>query len=115
MALYNKLANLQKLEESPKVSLKELTRTEGYRILGAKRVDTRFERPVIMLDVELDAEGTAYVTFLPSRFTDSLGEEDLATLSKGHRIRCTGVTGNSPDVHIWCEEPQTSRKKSARK
>lgn len=113
MALYNKLSTLQKIEEQPKVSLKDLTRAEGYRILGARRVNTRFDRHVIMLDIEHN-DGAKYVTFLPSRFTDELDKEDLVALGKDHRIRCTGVTSNSPDVQIWRED-QSSRKKKPNK
>lgn len=116
MALYDKLSSLQKLEGQPKVSLKDLTRSEGYRILSAKRVDTCFARPAIMLDVEINDKGGTGVIFLPSRFTDSLDDEDLDKLveTKDHRIQCTGVTGNSPDVLIWREVKTSHRKKSAR-
>ncbi|KAG8325088.1 hypothetical protein J6590_076626 [Homalodisca vitripennis] len=65
MELSTKLSSLEKHgEPTPKMAIKELTRKAGYRILEAKKVDTKFDRKAVMLLVEVDSTKTA-VTFLP--------------------------------------------------
>ncbi|KAG8319603.1 hypothetical protein J6590_088389 [Homalodisca vitripennis] len=95
MELSLKLSSLEKHgEPTPKMAIKELTRKAGYRILEAKKVDTKFDRKAVMLLVEVDSTKTA-VTFLPVRFEKTLDDSDLQemTSSKRYKVRCTGVNG----------------------
>ncbi|KAG8328868.1 hypothetical protein J6590_099783 [Homalodisca vitripennis] len=95
MELSTKLSSLEKHgEPTPKMAIKELTRKAGYRILEAKKVDTKFDRKAVMLLVEVDSTKTA-VTFLPVRFEKTLDDSDLQemTSSKRYKVRCTGVNG----------------------
>ncbi|KAG8265206.1 hypothetical protein J6590_078924 [Homalodisca vitripennis] len=95
MELSTKLSSLEKHgEPTPKMAIKELTRKAGYRILEAKKVDTKFDRKAVMLLVEVDSTKTA-VTFLPVRFEKTLDDSDLQemTSSKRYKVRCTDVNG----------------------
>ncbi|KAG8265450.1 hypothetical protein J6590_094429, partial [Homalodisca vitripennis] len=103
MDLSSKLTSLEKQGEiQPKISIKELTRKSGYKILEARKVHTKFDRMAVMLVIEQDGSKTA-VTFLPARFERCLNEEDLQemTTSKKFRVRCSGSNGLSADVRIW--------------
>uniref|UniRef100_A0A1B6M2L6 Uncharacterized protein n=1 Tax=Graphocephala atropunctata TaxID=36148 RepID=A0A1B6M2L6_9HEMI len=103
MDLSSKLTSLEKQAEStPKVSIKELTKKIGYKILEAKKVNTKFDRQAVMLTVEMDTTSTA-VVFLPARFERILDEDDLKEISssKKYKVRCTGLNGLTVDVKIW--------------
>ncbi|KAG8289645.1 hypothetical protein J6590_100296 [Homalodisca vitripennis] len=81
MELSTKLSSLEKHgEPTPKMAIKELTRKAGYRILEAKKVDTKFDRKAVMLLVEVDSTKTA-VTFLPVRFEKTLDDSDLQEMT----------------------------------
>lgn len=101
MDLSRKLAELEVGQPLPKVSIKDLTKPSGYKILSAKRVGTRFNRDCIMLEVEINSNGDSAITFLPKRFVDELSSEDLDMLGNGgFSVRATGQVGESPNVLI---------------
>lgn len=115
MSLASKLETLEVGDETPKIAIKDLTDPKGYKILVARRVDTRFNRPAILLEIDLEEDGSA-VTFLPSRFVVALSDDDLTeiTAARSYRVCSKATGGNSPDVRIWSEEA-TSKKKSSRR
>ncbi|KAG8251775.1 hypothetical protein J6590_030557 [Homalodisca vitripennis] len=87
MELSTKLSSLEKHgEPTPKMAIKELTRKAGYRILEAKKVDTKFDRKAVMLLVEVDSTKTA-VTFLPVRFEKTLDDSDLQEMTSSKRYK----------------------------
>lgn len=108
----SKLAALERVDLIPKVLMKELVKKAGYRILCARRVDTRYDRPTILLEIEHDG-GHPRVTFLPARFAEALDDSELQEItdSQIYRVRCNGVTENSPNVLIWnpAEEVPSTR------
>lgn len=116
MALAAKLNSLQECDEVLKVAMKELTSTNGYKIVAARRVDTRFNRPTILLEIDLEEGGHA-VTFLPNRFVEALSDAELAeiTAAKNYRVCCTGSRGSSPNVRIWAEQPIANITKTHKK
>jgi len=84
----------------PKIPIRELV--EPAKITYARRVRTRFDSTTIMLEI-LMPNGELRVTFLPSRFTHILTNEDIQQLcdSKQYSVKCTGSVGNSPNVLIF--------------
>lgn len=84
----------------PSIPVRDLL--EPAKIVGARRVPTRFNRPAIMLEVVLTG-GERRVTFLPARFDNVISDEDLAVMaaSKDFSVKCTGVVGRSPSVSIF--------------
>ncbi|XP_046666652.1 uncharacterized protein LOC124358395 [Homalodisca vitripennis] len=62
MDLSSKLTSLEKQGEiQPKISIKELTRKSGYKILEARKVHTKFDRMAVMLVIEQDGSKTARI------------------------------------------------------
>lgn len=100
MDLSTKLSSCEVLSSPLKVPIKDLT--EPAKIQSARRINTRFGTMVIVLHVTTSA-GEERVTFLPSRFTSLLTDEDLEcfTNSKLYSVKCTGMVGNSPNVLIY--------------
>lgn len=105
----SKLASLEVVDLIPKVPMKDLTRRDGYKILCARRVDTRFNRPTILLEIEYDG-GETRVTFLPARFSQALDDAEIKEISdsQAYKVRCTGLTDNSPNVQIWNSNQSSS-------
>ncbi|KAG8245565.1 hypothetical protein J6590_103486 [Homalodisca vitripennis] len=100
MELSTKLSSLEKHgEPTPKMAIKELTRKAGYRILEAKKVDTKFDRKAVMLLVEVDSTKTA-VTFLPVRFEKTLDDSDLQEMTSSKR-RCTVTCGDHMQLLVF--------------
>ncbi|KAG8333866.1 hypothetical protein J6590_101669 [Homalodisca vitripennis] len=98
MELSTKLSSLEKHgEPTPKMAIKELTRKAGYRILEAKKVDTKFDRKAVMLLVEVDSTKTV-VTFLPVRFEKTLDDSDLQemTSSKSTVVNTCVISATPP-------------------
>ncbi|KAG8294459.1 hypothetical protein J6590_102456 [Homalodisca vitripennis] len=98
MELSTKLSSLEKHgEPTPKMAIKELTRKAGYRILEAKKVDTKFDRKAVMLLVEVDSTKTV-VTFLPVRFEKALDDSDLQemTSSKSTVVNTCVISATPP-------------------
>jgi len=115
MSLTSKLNTLHEAaEETPKIPIKELTSKAGYRIVAARRVETRFRTASILLEIDREEDGPA-ITFLPNRFVNTLTEEDLSEITEAgdYRVCCTDSSGNSPSVRIWSlsEVPKTLKKK----
>lgn len=101
MDLNAKLAACEKPVVSfTKISIKEIT--QPAKILSAKRVPTRFNRPAILLEVVLE-DGSERVTFLPARFEKKLTDENLQyfTESKKFSVLCTTPAERSPHVKIF--------------
>lgn len=96
MDLASKLSACELHSDLPKISIKDIT--EPAKITAARRVQTRFDRPSIILEIIVRGEGR--VTFLPARFVHVLTDKDLEeiTTSKEFYVKCTGVRGRSPDV-----------------
>lgn len=118
MSLTYKLTTLHEAaEEIPKVSIRELTSKAGYSIVAARRVETRFKTPSILLEIDREEDGPA-ITFLPNRFVNTLTDEDLSDITDAgdYRVCCTDSSGNSPSVRIWSlsEVPKTLKKKQNR-
>lgn len=113
MSLASKLKFLQKGEDTQKYSIKELVDPAGYSILSLRRVDTRFNHPAILVEIELENEEKA-VTFLPNRFVEELTDEDLKTITeaKSYRLRCLDPSGVSPEVLIWDENDSSFKKRN---
>ncbi|KAG8271276.1 hypothetical protein J6590_067251 [Homalodisca vitripennis] len=100
MELSTKLSSLEKHgEPTPKMAIKELTRKAGYRILEAKKVDTKFDRKAVMLLVEVDSTKTA-ITFLPVRFEKTLDDSDLQEMTSSKR-RCTVTCGDHMQLLVF--------------
>lgn len=110
----SKLASLEMVELIPKVPMQELIKKDGYKILCARRVDTRFKRPTILLEIEYE-DGEPRVTFLPVRFSLALDDSELQEItdSKAYRVRCNGLTDTSPNVQIWNINERSSSSSSA--
>ena len=101
MDLHNKLNTLVSQPHVPRRSLLELRRVEGYSILAARRVTTRFGEAV---SVEFVGEGgETEMTFLPKRFSLALTDEEVTDLAgpNTYRFRCLGKSGSAYDVKIW--------------
>lgn len=95
-----KLAELEKFEGPEKISCKELTAAEGYPIIGAQRIKTRFGETV-MVNITMPG-GEERVAFLPSRFVSMLTNAEIESLSSnGYRIRSSGMTNRSINVTIF--------------
>lgn len=105
----SKLASLEVVDLIPKVLMKDLIRRDGYKILCARRVDTRFKRPTILLEIEYEG-GETRVTFLPVRFSVALDDTEIQEISDSqtYRVRCTGLTDNSPNVQLWNSNQSSS-------
>lgn len=65
-------------------------------------MDKRFKLPTILLIIEHDG-GESRVTFLPARFSEAVEDDEIKQISnsRSYRVRCTGVTENSPNVQMW--------------
>lgn len=100
MDLSAKLESCEVFSSPLKIAIRDLT--EPAKIRAARRVNTRFGTKVIVLDITTSS-GEERVTFLPSRFTALLTDEDLEffTNSKIYSVICTGITGNSPNIRIY--------------
>lgn len=55
-----------------------------------------------ILIIEHDG-GESRVTFLPDRFLEALEDDEIKQISnsRSYRVRCTGLTENSPNVQMW--------------
>ena len=110
MDLRQKSDALEKLKIRPKIQAKDLTDEEGYNIIHLKRINTKFGETIIA-DI-CTSNGDKAVTFLPPRFADDLDATDLVQLNGGgYKIRCTGMTGRSPNMAIYKEKPAPKRRK----
>ncbi|XP_054267083.1 uncharacterized protein LOC128989236 [Macrosteles quadrilineatus] len=73
------------------ISTKDLKNKDGYTIVDAKRVETRFGITIVCEIVMPDQSHA--VTYLPSRFHHELCNEDFVQLkSSGYKLRTTGMS-----------------------
>lgn len=100
MDLSKKLQAAEVPASVPAIPVREII--EPARIVGAARVNTRFNHPAIKLEVTTST-GESRVTFLPARFVSLLTDEDLEefTSQKKYYVKCTGMGARSPHVLIF--------------
>lgn len=98
--MLQELATLEVYDGPSKVPCKDLTAAEGYPINSMKRTETKYG-PSIMIEIVMP-EGETAITFLPRRFVDQLTNQQIDRFNKGgFKIRCTGMTGRSPNVKFF--------------
>ena len=97
MDLSAKLAVVEVSQSIPKILCREIL--TPAKITAARKVQTRFNHPVVLLEV-ITAAGDQRVTFLPTRFTNTLSDADCEhlTISKEYSVVCTNSGNRSPDI-----------------
>lgn len=101
MALSAKLAACEvEAPSTPSIPVREIL--EPAKIVAARRVPTRFNRPAILLEVVL-AGGESRVTFLPTRFDRILTDEDLKEITNSRQwsVKCTGTVARAVNVMLF--------------
>src|SRR5436190_14371824 len=100
MDLKKKMKSLEKLTTLPRVSASELK--EPHKVLNIKKVHTKYGQSIL---IEVSHNDERVVVYLPSRFATELDEEDINNIrSNNFYIKCTGVTGRSPDIELFIEK-----------
>lgn len=98
MDISKKLENLSKPNET--LQLKDLVGKPDALIIDARRVNTRYGRDAIVVDIISNIQRGS--VFLPSRFTTALDDHDLRLLvEEKYRMKVEQDGGSSPIVKIF--------------
>ena len=94
----SKLNNLEVSRGPPRASITDLI--DPAAITGARLHSHREYGTSIILDIIFN--GIPHIVFLPKRFALNLTQAEIDSLAAGgYKIKCTGMTGRSPNVQIF--------------